>query len=306
VTGGYTPAARWLVTLRSTGRAFVKLGTTAYTAEALRLEWQVYSALTANFMPGLIAWDDHPAEPMLALEDLSTGFWPPRGSRRWSTKYAKPWKRYTAVGPPEAIRGSARHARRGLALRRRRSGAVSDTRPGFATMVGACSTPTHWRQRSGRASRAAMWFISMSAATTSAGHPAASCSLIGITLAWERCPGHGLLVAQPASGGWTAPEEILPIDPTSRPWSAAFLRVGRACPQFRMHPGPCRPAATTRARSPLGSARARTAATKPSSSHDARIAAELSRALRQSSCEPAMAARETPRTTPPARRQAPR
>jgi hypothetical protein len=77
VAGGYTPAARWLITLRSRDKVFVKVGTTAYTAEALRLEWQVYSTLTASFMPQLIAWDDHPAEPMLVLEDLSVGFWPP-------------------------------------------------------------------------------------------------------------------------------------------------------------------------------------------------------------------------------------
>jgi hypothetical protein len=77
VAGGYTPAARWLITLRSRDKVFVKVGTTAYTTEALRLEWQAYSALKANFMPRFIAWDDHPTEPMLVLEDLSAGFWPP-------------------------------------------------------------------------------------------------------------------------------------------------------------------------------------------------------------------------------------
>jgi hypothetical protein len=77
VNRGYTPAARWLVTLRARGAVFVKMGTTQLTREMLRLEARVYDALAVNCMPELVAWDDHPTEPLLVLEDLSAGFWPP-------------------------------------------------------------------------------------------------------------------------------------------------------------------------------------------------------------------------------------
>ena len=77
VARGYTPAARWLVTLRTRGTVFAKMATTAHTADALRLERQVYGRLAAPFMPELVAWDEHATQPLLVLEDLSAGFWPP-------------------------------------------------------------------------------------------------------------------------------------------------------------------------------------------------------------------------------------
>jgi hypothetical protein len=77
VNRGYTPAARWLVTLRERGTVFAKVGTTQFTRDALRLEARVYGTLALNCMPQLVAWDDHPTEPLLVLEDLSAGFWPP-------------------------------------------------------------------------------------------------------------------------------------------------------------------------------------------------------------------------------------
>jgi hypothetical protein len=77
VSGGYTPAGRWLVRLQSGRSVFAKLGTTPYTADALRLEWRAYDALRAPFMPELIAWEDDEEAPLLLLEDLKAAHWPP-------------------------------------------------------------------------------------------------------------------------------------------------------------------------------------------------------------------------------------
>jgi len=77
VQGGYTPAARWLVSLRSGTRVFVKMGTTAMTAAALRREALVYGRLTGVFAPRLLAWEDDRHQPLLVLEDSSRAYWPP-------------------------------------------------------------------------------------------------------------------------------------------------------------------------------------------------------------------------------------
>ncbi len=75
--GGYTAAGRWRIRLRSGGTAFAKFGATATTAEALRLEAHVYGELRQPFMPALLAWEDHPLQPLMLLEDLGAAYWPP-------------------------------------------------------------------------------------------------------------------------------------------------------------------------------------------------------------------------------------
>jgi hypothetical protein len=77
IEGGYTPAARWLLSLRSGTRVFVKMGTTRMTAEALRREALVYHRLTDALAPRLLAWEDDGDHPLLVLEDLSGSCWPP-------------------------------------------------------------------------------------------------------------------------------------------------------------------------------------------------------------------------------------
>jgi hypothetical protein len=77
VTRGHTLAGRWLLTMSSSRRLFLKVGTTVDTAEALRREWYVYERLTAAFMPRVVGWDGDPITPILILEDLSGGWWPP-------------------------------------------------------------------------------------------------------------------------------------------------------------------------------------------------------------------------------------
>jgi len=65
------------VVLNGGSAAFVKLGTTQHTCEAVRLERNVYEALKAPFMAELLAWEDHPERPLMVLEDLSGAYWPP-------------------------------------------------------------------------------------------------------------------------------------------------------------------------------------------------------------------------------------
>ena len=77
LSGGYTPALRLRLHLCDGSTAFIKSGTTPATSEWLRLEAQFYNRLDEAFMPLLLAWEDHPDSPILALEDLSNAFWPP-------------------------------------------------------------------------------------------------------------------------------------------------------------------------------------------------------------------------------------
>ena len=85
---GYTPAQRWRITLEDRRRAFVKVAVNELTAGWLRREQEVYAALHAEFLPKLLGWDDDGSQPMLALEDLGEGHWPP------------PWR----TGDVEAVR----------------------------------------------------------------------------------------------------------------------------------------------------------------------------------------------------------
>jgi hypothetical protein len=76
--GGYTPAQRWIVTFEDGSSCYVKAAVNDWTAAALRSEYtRVYSQIEASFLPKFLGWDDHPAEPLLLLEDLSHAFWPP-------------------------------------------------------------------------------------------------------------------------------------------------------------------------------------------------------------------------------------
>lgn len=76
VTGGYTPAARFVVR-RGSDRAFVKIATTPLTAAFLRSEFAAYGAVSGPFMPRLIGAEDEADAPMLIIEDLSAATWPP-------------------------------------------------------------------------------------------------------------------------------------------------------------------------------------------------------------------------------------
>ena len=80
VAGGYTPATR-LVCRTPRGTVFVKAGATPLTSRFVNREIRVYGRIRGEFMPRLIAWEEHDSEPLLILEDLTTAAWPPPWSR---------------------------------------------------------------------------------------------------------------------------------------------------------------------------------------------------------------------------------
>lgn len=80
IAGGYTAAGRWIVRGEDGRSAFVKAATNANTTEWLRAELRIYRQLRAPFLPLALGWDDGQQSgepPLLVLEDLSRGFWPP-------------------------------------------------------------------------------------------------------------------------------------------------------------------------------------------------------------------------------------
>lgn len=82
VEGGYTPALRLLCRTTAGASLFAKIGTTPGTCESLRREIHVYARLSGDFMPRLLASEEHEAEPILVIEDLSTHHWPPPWNER--------------------------------------------------------------------------------------------------------------------------------------------------------------------------------------------------------------------------------
>ncbi len=81
VEGGYTPALRLLCKTAKAG-FFVKVGVTPLTSENLNREIRIYNCLSGDFMPHLVAWENHESEPILIIEDLSMHHWPPPWSER--------------------------------------------------------------------------------------------------------------------------------------------------------------------------------------------------------------------------------
>lgn len=74
---GYTPNRRWVVELAGGRSVFVKQAVNEETGAWLRTEHAVYSSLGGSFLPESLGWDDDGATPMLVLENLSDGEWPP-------------------------------------------------------------------------------------------------------------------------------------------------------------------------------------------------------------------------------------
>ena len=76
-TGGYTSAERFVFTLEDGSTVFGKAATTPLMAKWLRFEYRAYTELSGNFMARMLAWDDDSEKPLLVVEDLSAGYWPP-------------------------------------------------------------------------------------------------------------------------------------------------------------------------------------------------------------------------------------
>jgi hypothetical protein len=80
--GGQTAAHRWLVRLADGTGAFVKIGATLETAAWVRDEHLAYIRLRAQpFLPRMLGYSDRDDRPVLAIEDLSDGHWPPPWER---------------------------------------------------------------------------------------------------------------------------------------------------------------------------------------------------------------------------------
>jgi len=92
IEGGYSTADRFLVELADGRVVFAKSGEGQFLASLVRVEAPAYDALAAAaFVPRRLAYlDDDP--PVLVLEDLSAGRWPP------------PWE----PGDVEAVRSTLR------------------------------------------------------------------------------------------------------------------------------------------------------------------------------------------------------
>jgi hypothetical protein len=89
VSGGYTPANRWVVGLEDGRNVFVKQASDASIVQRLRREHDTYAHLDGPWSPQLLGFEDS-AHPLLVLEDLSACYWPP------------PWK----PGHVEAVRAA--------------------------------------------------------------------------------------------------------------------------------------------------------------------------------------------------------
>jgi len=74
--GGYSTAFRARAELADGRTAFVKMGAAEPTSSYLRLEGRFYESVSAPFMPVLLAFDGADP-PLLVLEDLGAGRWPP-------------------------------------------------------------------------------------------------------------------------------------------------------------------------------------------------------------------------------------
>jgi hypothetical protein len=76
--GGQTAASRWVATLADGSTRFVKIAHTDDTASWIRDEHLFYAlAGPRPYLPSFLGWHDDGERPVLVLEDLSDGVWPP-------------------------------------------------------------------------------------------------------------------------------------------------------------------------------------------------------------------------------------
>jgi hypothetical protein len=88
------------------GLLLFKQATGQATADWLRAEWRAYEALDEDFVPQPVAWDGA-ADPILILEDLSTGFWPPPWSASHIERIVSLLDRLAAIDAPQHFRSLA-------------------------------------------------------------------------------------------------------------------------------------------------------------------------------------------------------
>ena len=98
--GGYTHAARWIVTLDNGRAAYVKAATDESTARWLHRELAFYESVSAPFLAEVIAVDDSNENPILVLEDLSHAHWPPPWDESSIARAREALDAIAATSPP--------------------------------------------------------------------------------------------------------------------------------------------------------------------------------------------------------------
>jgi Phosphotransferase enzyme family len=101
-TRGYAMAFHAIANFADGSTAFVKAGAEEVTSRFLREELRFYQAVAAPFMPRLLGYDE--AEPpLLVLEDLSGGRWPPPWDDEAVAAVRETLAAVAATEPPEGI-----------------------------------------------------------------------------------------------------------------------------------------------------------------------------------------------------------
>jgi hypothetical protein len=103
--GGYTPAERWVVRFADGATAFVKAGTPINEEVAgwLRTEHRLYKSFRAPFLAEVLAWSEEGDLPVLLLEDLSGGEWPPPWTPGKVDRVLVTLERVAATEPPSWV-----------------------------------------------------------------------------------------------------------------------------------------------------------------------------------------------------------
>jgi hypothetical protein len=99
VTGGYSIAERWSLDLEDGRKVFGKLATTDDLARRLRDEHRNTAAIEADFCCEIVAYEEH-ERPLLVVEDLSHGRWPPPWGPRDVERVLETFRRVAATTPP--------------------------------------------------------------------------------------------------------------------------------------------------------------------------------------------------------------
>jgi hypothetical protein len=105
VDRGYTPAERWIVVFEDGSSAFAKAGVDSATsapATWLRRERVAYTSIEGQFMPRMLGWDDDGVRPLLLLENLERGEWPPPWSSELVEAATATLGMLAATRPPDS------------------------------------------------------------------------------------------------------------------------------------------------------------------------------------------------------------
>jgi hypothetical protein len=82
---------------------FAKVGVTELTTGWLRDEYRVYRQLRASFLPQMLGWEDDVENPILLLEDLSQGHWPPPWEEPQVRRIVDALEIVRSVRPPDGL-----------------------------------------------------------------------------------------------------------------------------------------------------------------------------------------------------------